>query len=84
MGAVSEGAQDWSRLVPIHPDSMAMNRHACSTRRPLPPRPSQANRRTDSREEAQEHLATPTAMYREMGMTYWLEKGEAEMTKPGG
>ena len=36
--------------------------------------------RTDKREEAQEHLATATTMYREMGMTYWLEKAEAEMT----
>jgi hypothetical protein len=30
-------------------------------------------RRTGQREQAQEHLATATAMYREMGMTYWLE-----------
>jgi hypothetical protein len=35
--------------------------------------------RTDKREQAQEHLATATMMYREMGMTYWLEKAEAEM-----
>jgi tetratricopeptide (TPR) repeat protein len=41
-------------------------------------------RRTDKHELAQEHLATATTMYREMGMTYWLEKAEAEMTKPGG
>jgi tetratricopeptide (TPR) repeat protein len=31
-------------------------------------------RRTGQREQAQEHLATATTMYREMGMTYWLEK----------
>jgi class 3 adenylate cyclase/tetratricopeptide (TPR) repeat protein len=36
-------------------------------------------RRTDKREQAQEHLATATTMYREMGMTYWLEKAEAEL-----
>jgi class 3 adenylate cyclase/tetratricopeptide (TPR) repeat protein len=36
-------------------------------------------RRTGEREQAQEHLATATAMYRAMGMTYWLEKAEAEM-----
>ena len=36
-------------------------------------------RRTDKREQAQEHLATATAMYREMDMTYWLEKAEVEM-----
>ena len=35
-------------------------------------------RRTDKREQAREHLATATMMYREMGMTYWLEKAEAE------
>jgi tetratricopeptide (TPR) repeat protein len=35
-------------------------------------------RRTGQREQAQEHLATATTMYREMGMTYWLEKAEAE------
>jgi class 3 adenylate cyclase len=33
-------------------------------------------RRTDKREQAQEHLTTATTMYREMGMTYWLEKAE--------
>ena len=37
-----------------------------------------ATSRTDKREQAQEHLATATTMYREMGMTYWLEKAEAE------
>jgi hypothetical protein len=40
--------------------------------------------RTDKREQAQEHLTTATTMYRDMGMTYWLEKAEAETTKPGG
>jgi hypothetical protein len=37
--------------------------------------------RTDKREQAQEHLATATTMYRDMGMTYWLQKIEAEMRK---
>jgi hypothetical protein len=36
-------------------------------------------RRTDKREQAGEHLATATTMYRDMGMTYWLEKAEAEL-----
>jgi class 3 adenylate cyclase/tetratricopeptide (TPR) repeat protein len=35
-------------------------------------------RRTGQREQAQEHLTTATTMYREMGVTYWLEKAEAE------
>jgi class 3 adenylate cyclase/tetratricopeptide (TPR) repeat protein len=39
--------------------------------------------RTDKREQAGEHLATATTMYREMGMTYWLEKAEAETTDLG-
>jgi len=37
-------------------------------------------RRTDKREQAHEHLTTATTMYREMGMTFWLEKAEAELT----
>jgi tetratricopeptide (TPR) repeat protein len=36
-------------------------------------------RRTGKREQAQEHLATATTMYREMGMTYWLATAEAEL-----
>jgi len=35
--------------------------------------------RTGKREQAQEHLTTATTLYREMGMTYWLEKAEAEL-----
>src|SRR5262249_4371690 len=30
--------------------------------------------RTGPREQAQEHLTTATTMYREMGMTYWLDR----------
>jgi tetratricopeptide (TPR) repeat protein len=36
-------------------------------------------RRTGKRQEAQEHLANATTMYREMEMTYWLEQAEAEV-----
>jgi len=35
--------------------------------------------RTGKRQEAREHLAAATMMYREMGMTYWLEQAEVEM-----
>jgi len=38
--------------------------------------------RTGKREQAQEHLATATTMYREMGMTYWLEQAEAQIREP--
>jgi hypothetical protein len=37
------------------------------------------SRRTGRHEQAQEHLASATTMYREMGMTYWLEQTEAEL-----
>jgi Tetratricopeptide repeat len=33
--------------------------------------------RTNKPATAREHLTTATAMYREMGMTFWLEKAEA-------
>jgi class 3 adenylate cyclase/tetratricopeptide (TPR) repeat protein len=36
-------------------------------------------RRTGKREQAHEHLTTATTMYREMGMTYWLEKVQREI-----
>ena len=35
-------------------------------------------RRTGKPEQAQEHLTTATAMYREMRMTYWLRQAETE------
>jgi tetratricopeptide (TPR) repeat protein len=37
------------------------------------------DRRAGKRQEAQEHFTTATTMYREMGMTYWLEQAETEM-----
>jgi hypothetical protein len=42
----------------------------------IPPEP---RRRAGKREQAQEHLTTATTMYREMGMTYWLERAERKM-----
>jgi len=36
-------------------------------------------RQTGKRPEAQEHLVTAAAMYREMDMQFWLEKAEAEL-----
>jgi tetratricopeptide (TPR) repeat protein len=35
-------------------------------------------RRTGKRQEAKEHLTTAAAMYREMGMSFWLKQAEAE------
>jgi len=34
-------------------------------------------RRTAEKAKVEEHLTSATAMYREMGMSYWLEKAEA-------
>jgi hypothetical protein len=39
--------------------------------------------RTGKREQTRTHLATATTMYREMGMTYWLEKAEREVSRVG-
>jgi len=36
-------------------------------------------RRTGKREHAREHLTTAATMFREMGMTYWLEKAEDQL-----
>ena len=36
-------------------------------------------RRTGDGARAQEHIGTATTMYREMGMTFWLEKADAEL-----
>ena len=40
-------------------------------------------RRSGQKQEAQEHLAIATTMYREMGMTYWLEQAEAASMQLG-
>jgi hypothetical protein len=40
---------------------------------------SRLDRRVGNRARAEEHLTTATAMYREMGMRFWLEKAEEEI-----
>jgi tetratricopeptide (TPR) repeat protein len=37
------------------------------------------HRHAGNREQVQEHVATATMMYRDMGMTCWLKQAEAEM-----
>jgi class 3 adenylate cyclase/tetratricopeptide (TPR) repeat protein len=79
--------------IEAHPDRFnaesgeALYREALALAEPRGMRPlvahchlglSKLYRRTGKREQAQEHLTTATSMYREMGMTYWLEKAEAE------
>ena len=41
-------------------------------------------RRTGDQAKATEHLTIATAMYREMGMIFWLEKAETELSAPHG
>jgi hypothetical protein len=38
--------------------------------------------RLSKRAQARDHLNAATTMYRDMGMTYWLEQAEAEMLEP--
>lgn len=38
-------------------------------------------RRTGQREQGQEHLTTALTMYREMGMSFWLEQAETVLTE---
>ncbi len=40
-------------------------------------------RRPGKREQGREHLTAATAMYREMNMSFWLQKAEAEIHQPG-
>jgi hypothetical protein len=44
---------------------------------------SKLHRRRGDHEQAQKHLTTAMAMYREMGMTYWLAQVEAELRQLG-
>jgi len=41
------------------------------------------NRGMGAREQAREHLTIATAMYREMGMAYWLEQATTEVRQLG-
>jgi tetratricopeptide (TPR) repeat protein len=38
--------------------------------------------RTRKREQAQHHLKTAIAMYREMDMPFWLQRAEAKLREP--
>jgi hypothetical protein len=42
------------------------------------------DRRIGDRVKGDEALATAIAMYREMGMTFWLEKAKAALEPPHG
>src|SRR5262249_5434553 len=49
---------------------------------PRPPPPGKLYPRPGKSAPARQHLATATTMYREMGMTYWLEQAEAQIREP--
>ena len=40
-------------------------------------------RRTGDRAKAKEHLTTAATMYREMDMSFWLEKAEGALKEAG-
>jgi hypothetical protein len=42
------------------------------------------HRRRGDQAFAKEHLTTASAMYRKMGMTFWLEQAEAALKPPHG
>jgi len=84
--------------IAIHPDRfdaercLAHYRQALALAEPRGMRPLVAHchlglgklyARTGKSDEVHEHLTTATTMYREMGMTYWLEQAEAEMKELG-
>jgi tetratricopeptide (TPR) repeat protein len=43
---------------------------------------SKLYRRTGKQKQARKHVATAAALYRDMGMTYWLDQAEAEIRRP--
>jgi hypothetical protein len=75
--AISDvGALDGNVTATTVTRSRSPRSSACAPRRPLPGL-GKLSRRTGQREQAHEHLTTATTMYREMGMTHWLETAEA-------
>jgi class 3 adenylate cyclase/tetratricopeptide (TPR) repeat protein len=70
----NEPLSDWGRLLDLAAE-LSMRPELAHCHLGL----GKLYRRTDKREQAQEHLTTATTMYREMSMTYWLEKADAEM-----
>jgi tetratricopeptide (TPR) repeat protein len=85
--------------IASHPDRFdaegaeAKYREALGLAEPRGMRPSVAHchfclgrlyRRIGKQQQAYEHLATATTMFREMGLTYWLEQVEAEKATASG
>ena len=69
-------------LVAPNERSKRLNSHAqVLGARPAPVSLGKLYRRTGKREQAQEHLTTAIARYREMDVRFWLEQAEAELRK---
>jgi tetratricopeptide (TPR) repeat protein len=85
LGDVEAAASDSKRAMSLYSEALTRS-HALGLRPTVAHcHLSFANlyRRTGKRQKAQEHLATATTMYREMGMTYWLEQTAGETVALG-
>jgi class 3 adenylate cyclase/tetratricopeptide (TPR) repeat protein len=69
-----ETLSDWGQLIDLATD-LSMRPELAHCHLGL----GKLYRRTDDPMKAQEHLTTAATMYREMGMTYWMEKAQAEL-----
>jgi tetratricopeptide (TPR) repeat protein len=69
-----EALSDWGRLLDLATE-LSMRPEVAHCHLGL----GKLHRHTGDDAKAEEHLATATAMYREMGMTFWLEKADAEL-----
>jgi tetratricopeptide (TPR) repeat protein len=69
-----EALWDWGRLIDLATE-LSMRPELAHCHLGL----GKLYRRTRDQAKAQEHLTTAAAMYREMGMTFWLEKAEAAL-----
>jgi hypothetical protein len=63
------------RLIPMPLPTWTAARYPRSIR----PIGGGAGRRAGDQVKAPEHLTTAATLYREMGMTFWLEKAEAAL-----
>ena len=69
-----ETAEDYYRQAFALADELGMRPLVAHCHRGL----AKLYRRTGKQEQARDHFATATTMYREMGMRFWLEQAEAE------
>ncbi len=68
-------AEDWYRRASTLADAIGAKTELAHCHAGL----AKLFRRGGKHQQANEHFMTATTMYRDMGMTYWLEKAKAEM-----